>query len=384
MTLPIGQTNFTTAAVTEVLDGARGKVGRLIAEHPGQMPIYTTQGRWHFDDDSWAPLWSGGFLAGLLWTFAGLEDDGTWRRAAEDYSRLLEPRKLDGGTHDLGFLFVPSWGRWHAAAPSDATREVLVQAGRTLAGRFNPHGRYISTWVSPASTFIDVMPNIEVIYMAANLAGDARLADIATAHALTSRRHLVRGDGSTVHEGIFDAATGEFLHGGTHQGYRPDSTWARGQAWAIHGFGSAYRWTGDERMLETARRCADFYIESVGDRYVGPNDWDDPQPEFPYESSAASIAASGMLQLSQLDAAHGAEYAKYARGILAALSTETFLGRPGDGWEGIVRHAIYHRSEGIGVDESIMWGDYYFVDGLAQLVRDEAGARTAVRSAAAR
>lgn len=368
MTLPTGQASFTGAAVSDVIDLARRKVDRLISGHPGQMPIYTTGGRWHFGEDAWAPLWSGGFLAGLLWIFAGMDDSGKWRRAAEEYSRLLEPRKLDGGTHDIGFLFVPSWGRWHALAPSDRTRDVLIQAGRTLAGRFNPRGRYIATWVSPGSTFIDVMPNIEIIYLAARLAGDARLSDIATAHALTSRRHLVRGDGSTIHEGIFDPETGEFLHGGTHQGYRPDSTWARGQAWAIHGFGSAYRWTGDERMLQTARRCADFYIESVGDRYVGPNDWDDPQPEFPYESSAAAIAASGMLQLAGLDPAGGDDYVRYARRVLATLSTETFLGRPGDGWEGIVRHAIYHRSEAIGVDESIMWGDYYFVDGLAQLL----------------
>lgn len=371
MTLSAPHTTFQSAEIGDVLAIARRKVEQLVSTHPGQMPTYTENGRWHFDEDTWAPMWSGGFLAGMLWIFAESEGEPRWRKWAESYSRLLEPRKIDGGTHDLGFLFVPSWGRWHALAPSDETRDVLIQAGHTLAGRFNPHGRYIATWVSPSSTFIDVMPNIEIIYMAAHLAGDKQLAEMATAHALTSRRYLVRGDGSTVHEGIFDPASGEFVRGRTHQGYRSDSSWARGQAWAIHGFGAAYRWTDDERFLETARRCADYYIARVGDRYVGPNDWDDPQPEFPYESSAASIAASAMLQLARLDPARGARYTDYARRILATLSTETFLGRAGDGWEGILRHAIYHRSEGIGVNESIMWGDYYFVDGLAQLRRSD-------------
>lgn len=376
MTLSAPQTTFQRDAIGDVLTIARRKVEQLVSGHPGQMPTYTENGRWYFDDDSWAPMWSGGFLAGMLWIFAEIDGDPRWREQAESYSRLLEPRKTDGGTHDLGFLFMPSWGRWHALAPTDQTRDVLIQAGRTLAARFNPHGRYIATWVSPSSTFIDVMPNIEIIYVAAHLAGDEQLADIATAHALTSRRYLVRGDGSTAHEGIFDPASGEFVRGRTHQGYRSDSSWARGQAWAVHGFGATYRWTGDERFLDAARRCADYYIAEVGERYVGPNDWDDPQPEFPYESSAASIAASAMLQLAGLDPAGRDRYADYARRILATLSTETFLGGPGDGWEGILRHAIYHRSEGIGVDESIMWGDYYFVDGLSQLLRSDDAAQS--------
>ena len=55
-----------------------------------------------------------------------------------------------------------------------------------------------------------------------------RLRDIATRHALTTRRVLVRGDGSTAHEGIFDLETGEFLRQSTQQGYRADSCWSRG------------------------------------------------------------------------------------------------------------------------------------------------------------
>jgi unsaturated chondroitin disaccharide hydrolase len=368
MTLEVPRLDDVTAAAVErAMTIAQDRVRRLITQHPGQIPVYTQGGRWHFDDDSWAPIWTGGFLAGMMWIFAERTSDPQWRAQAEKYSRLLESRKFDGGTHDIGFLFTPSWGRWHQIDPSETTREVLIQAGRTMAGRFNPAGRYLRTWVAPGSTFIDVMMNVGIIYQAAELSGDRALAEVATAHAMTSRRYLVRGDSSTVHEGWFDPDSGEFLRAATHQGVRSDSSWVRGHAWAIYGFGTAFQWTGDERFLDTARRCADLYIERVGEHYVGPNDWEEAAPEFPFEASAASIAASAMLQLATLLSDGGARYRDYARGIVARLSGPEFLGTPDDPWEGVIKHSMYHRGEGMGVDESVMWGDYYFVEALHRL-----------------
>jgi len=82
----------------------------------------------------------------------------------------------------------------------------------------------------------------------------------AVKHCLTTRRYLVRGDGSTAHEGLFDLETGVFLRQTTHQGWRNDSSWARGQAWALYGFTTAFSYTGDTRFLETAETCAMFYM----------------------------------------------------------------------------------------------------------------------------
>ena len=53
----------------------------------------------------------------------------------------------------------------------------------------------------------------------------------------------MRSDGSTAHEGIFDLDTGAFLRQSTHQGLRPDSTWARGLAWSLYGFGTVFTYT---------------------------------------------------------------------------------------------------------------------------------------------
>lgn len=360
---------MSTARVAEIdTDRAfsiiESQLRQLITEHPLQIPTYTQGGRWHIDEDSWAPAWTGGFLTGMIWAIATRTSDPWWRDQAERYSRLLEPRKLDTGTHDIGFIFTPSWGRWYTADPTPEVRDVLVQAGRTLAASYNPRGRYLRTWVAEGSTFIDIMMNVDIIYQAAELSGDRSLADIATGHALTSRRFLVRGDASTVHEGWFDGQTGEFLRTATHQGYRADSCWVRGHCWAMYGFGVAYRRTGDARFLRTARDCADLYILNTGDRLVPPNDWDDPQPEFEFEASAASVAASAMLQLGELLGDEGDEYLSYGSRIVAELASPRFLAQPGDGWEGLIKQATYHRANGLGVQESNMWGDYYFVEAL--------------------
>jgi len=349
-------------------DIAKAHVRELVSTHPGTFPTYTESGIWHLDSDPWAPTWSAGFLTGMLWIFSRHDADPWWREQAERYSLLLEERKRDEGTHDIGFIFTPSWGRWHAVDPSPRTAEVLIEAGRTMARRFNHRGGYLSTWVDEGSSFIDVMMNIGIIYEAAALAEDAELAAVATAHALTTRRYLVRGDGTSVHEAWFDPETGAFQRTATHQGYRSDSSWVRGHAWGIYGFGTAFSWTGDPRFLDTAKRLADAYIERTGDELVPPNDWDDPNPALRYESSAGAVAASAMLQLADLSGVAGERYRDYALRLVARLSGPEFLAGPDGGWQGVLMHATYHFNNHVGVDESVMWGDHYFVEALDRVL----------------
>jgi unsaturated chondroitin disaccharide hydrolase len=346
---------------------AQEQVRQMITNHPGKIPEYTENGKWHFNQDAWAPGWTAGFVAGLIWIFAERTGDPWWREQAEKYSVLVEPRKQDDGTHDVGFLITHSWGRWHELDPSKRTEEVLIEAGRTLAKSFNTTGKYLKTWVDDGSSFIDIMMNVGIIFQAGALANDPELTNVAAQHTLTTRRFLVRGDASTIHEGWFDPETGEFLRAATHQGLRADSCWVRGLTWAIYGFGTAYQWTRDERFLDTARRCADFYIANTGERLVPPNDFDDPNPDFPYEASAASVAAAGLLQLAELMEGDGQRYEEYARRTLGRLSAPDFLGRVEEGWEGIIKQATYHHGNNLGVNESNMWGDYYYVEALHKL-----------------
>jgi unsaturated chondroitin disaccharide hydrolase len=99
-----------------------------------------------------------------------------------------------------------------------------VHAGRTLAMRFNERGRYLRSFLAPDSLFIDIMMNVGVIFHSAQETGDPELARIAVEHCLITRRTLVRGDGSTSHEGIFDLDTGQFLRQTTQQGWRDDAS----------------------------------------------------------------------------------------------------------------------------------------------------------------
>jgi unsaturated chondroitin disaccharide hydrolase len=357
-----------TADIDEAFEFAERQVRALVTTRPGLMPTYTEDGRWVLEGDPWAPSWAGGFLTGMMWIFAERTGDPWWREQAEQYCLLLEPRKNDTGTHDIGFVLDPSWGRWYELDPTPHAREVLAQGGRTMAGRMQQAGGYLSTWVAPGSTFIDVMMNVGVIFRAAQLTDDDSLRKIALRHCLTSRRYLMRGDGSTVHEGWFDVTTGEFLRASTHQGWRSDSTWARGQAWAIYGFAVAYGYTHDAALLDAACRAADYYIENTPD-HVPPNDWLEPEPALRWEASAAACAAAGMLKLAEGqdvagDSQAASRYRQYGLAVLATLRSTEFLAVDTPGWEAIVRHATYHHDTKLAIDESVMWGDYYFIEAL--------------------
>src|SRR5580700_4458801 len=304
----------------EALVFAGDQVRRLVTEHPDYFPLYTKQGKWKHESEAWTN-WCEGFLGGMLWILARHTGDPWWRERAEHYSLLIEHRKTDRDVHDLGFLFLPTWKEWYDLTGDPDKNQVLIEAGRTLALRFQQGGKYLHSFVAPDSLFIDIMMNVGIIFYAAEQADDQALWRIATEHCLTTRRFLVRGDGSTSHEGLFDLQTGEFLRQTTHQGWRNDSSWARGQTWAIYGFTTAHQFTKDARFLDTAQRCADFYLERTPANGVPPNDWEEPSPSQPYESSAAAIAAAGLLELASTtdQTPKTAHYREYAFVILNTL-----------------------------------------------------------------
>lgn len=365
------------------LEFAGKQLRHLVETYPAYFPIYTVNGKWKHGGETWTN-WCEGFLGGQLWLICQSTDDPWWREKAEHYSRLIEHRKTDRKVHDLGFLFWPTWKRWYDVTGDPAANNVVIEAGRTLALRFKEKGRYLCSFVADNSLFIDIMMNVGVIFYAAQQTGDEDLWRIANQHCLVTRRTLVRGDGSTAHEGIFDTETGEFLHQSTHQGWRHDSCWARGQAWALYGFGTAYAFTRDARFLQTAEACANYYIERTPDHGVPPNDWDEPNPELPYESSAAAVTASGLLDLAGLtgDPTRAHFYRQYALRILDTLTGPEFLAVETPGWEGILEHGIYHQRKGLGVDESVMWGDYFFLEAIMKVITPPACSRVTASGSA--
>jgi unsaturated chondroitin disaccharide hydrolase len=349
---------------------------QTVQAHPEYTPMYTVGGRWNREGEHWTH-WCEGFFPGILWLIHKHTSMPEWRPLAERYSAPLAPRRFDRTVHDLGFLFLSTYLRWYRLSGDPSHRQILIDAGRTLALRRQPAG-YLASFLGPHSLFIDIMMNVGIIFWAAQATNDDALRQIALDHCQTSQRYLIRPDGGTIHEAIFDVETGRFLRPSTQQGWSPESTWSRGLAWAIYGFTAAYRSSGEESFLQTACRCADFYLRRAPVGLVPYWDFDLPEngPRL-WDSSAAAIAASGLLDLS--DACPTAEtknrYRDASLEILRSLCSERFLAESRSEWEGILLHGVYHYHKGLGVDESVIWGDHFFVEALVKSLagRSDAG-----------
>ena len=355
---------------------AQKQVKRTVEKHPDFYPMYSKDGKWKHEGPAWTH-WCDGFFPGMMWIFQkneaanGGDDADFWLKTAIRYTKPLEPRQHDRDVHDLGFLFLSTYYRWYQVQRDPALNDVLVQAGRTLAMRFREKGQYLRSFVSDNSLFIDIMMNVGIIFYAARETGDKMLREIAIRHSLTTRRVLVRGDGSTAHEGLFDLESGEFLKQTTHQGYRGDSCWSRGLAWSLYGFGTCYEYSRDPRFLETAEACADYYITYSPSNGVPPWDYNAPaESRKLLDTSAGAIAASGLLRLSRLlqDPVKAHFYWTTGVRIMRTLCQE-HLATKDKNWEGILKGGVYHIHKNLGVNESVMWGEYFFVEALAHILR---------------
>ncbi len=83
------------------------------------------------------------------------------------------------------------------------------------------------------------------------------------------------------------------------------------------------------------------------------------------DTSAAAIAASGLFRLGGLcaDPAKGLLYDSTARHILRSLCAD-YLSQSDPEWEGILKGGVYHLHKNLGVNESVMWGEYFFLEAL--------------------
>ncbi len=191
---------------------------------------------------------------------------------------------------------------------------------------------------------------------------DGQLAQVAIRHALTTEQVYFRADGSTYHTATLDPESGQVLDRGTFQGARPESCWSRGQAWAIAGFAEAYRYTGRSGFLEASLRAWQYYSkQSNGTLPL----WGFEAPHgSPRDSSAAAIAAYGILLLGMTCGDTSLINAGLAH--LAYLYEHCLRDV---GYDGLLDHAAYSVPHGVGIDEAIVWGDYFFMKALDLLDR---------------
>ncbi len=286
---------------------------------------------------------------------------------------------------------------------------------------------FIHSFNGPHSLFVDTIRSCRALAVAHQLGHvlmgeqDARISLLQrlVEHAINTARYSVYyGEGRdaydergrTTHEAIFNTVSGVFRCPNSQQGFSPFTTWTRGQAWAICGFAEQLEFfrrtgvapvsklhrekeVGDRRdacpaFLRAALATADHFIEhSCVD---GIPMWDTGAPHLhrlgnyaaktsdpynqwePVDSSAAAIAAQGLIRLGNYLTANGEKksgvrYRQAGLTISRTLFREPYLSTDPK-HQGLILHSVYHRPNGwdyiapgqsVPNGESSMWGDYH-------------------------
>ncbi|AGC47729.1 alpha-12C2-mannosidase [Myxococcus stipitatus DSM 14675] len=367
---------FSDAEVSRVVSFARNQLRKTATAMPDATrspKASLANGTWTTVPNTGATAWTQGFFPGSMWMLyqAGLEP--SWSSKADRWTRPLEVQKTNRQTHDLGFKMFLSYGAAYRFTADPYYRDVLLESAESLAARYNTRVGIIdccdwnSAWDVPLVT--DTMMNLELLLWAAANGGRTELRTMALNHALVTLRDAVRPDGSSFHYVDYNGATGAIRSKGTFQGYSASSTWARGHAWLIYGYTLVYRYTGDARMLEAARKVTDWYLAHVPADQVPK--WDFDAPGTQRDSSAAAIVASALLELSVLetDAARRTRYRDAALRTLDTLMSPAYFAQ-GTNSPGLLLHGVGHLPANQEVDVSLIYGDYYFLEAVLRFNAD--------------
>jgi len=413
-------------------------------------PVFTKNGRYHAR--GWTE-WTQGFQFGS----SLLQFDATGDRAFLELgrSRTIErmaPHLTHVGVHDHGFNNVSTYGAlWRLSCEgrieaNDWERQfyelALKVSGAVQARRWTrlPDGGYIHSFNGAHSLFVDTIRSLRALALGHALGQrlmdeqdtQVNLLERLLHHARTTAQFNVyfgRGRdrydvrGRTAHESLFNVASGTYRGPSTQQGYSPFSTWTRGLAWAMLGFGEQIEFLAtvpdagldpyggrpeiDAVMLGAARATCDHYIEaataadgipywdagapglpSLGDWQQRPADpFNDREP---VDSSAAAIAAQGLLRLSRSmrlrnEAADADRYEQAGLHVLSALFDDAGPYLATDArHQGLLLHSVYHwpnrwdhvpPGASVPRGESSQWGDYHAREAALYLMRLAEGGR---------
>ena len=393
-------------------------------------PVFTINGK--YSTRGWTE-WTQGFQYGsMILQFDVTGDKHLLDTSRKKTLEAMAPHVSHMGVHDHGFNNVSTYGNLLRLMKEGKTSGdeweknfyelALKISGAVQAARWTAikTGGYIHSFNGPHSLFVDTMRTCRALMLSHALGhvfqgeNDAKInllerailhmratADYAVYYGEGRDSYDVRG--RTAHESIFNVTDGNFRCPNSQQGYTGFTTWTRGLAWAMCGFAEELEWLqtvsatelqnygGKENiqafMLKAAKATCDFYIEYT------PTDgipyWDTGAPQLhrisdhlnkpadpynafePVDSSAAAIAAQGLLRLGKFLGSTEPETARrYWQAGLTVISTllqEPYLSIDPQ-HHGLILHSIYHRPNGwdhipngskIPNGESSMWGDYH-------------------------
>jgi unsaturated chondroitin disaccharide hydrolase len=406
-------------------------------------PVFTINGR--YTTRGWTQ-WTQGFQYGnALLCFDFTSNAELLKSARRHVVADMAEHLSHTGVHDHGFNNISTYGQLRRLMLEGRIEMndwelrfyelALKVSGAVQAARWTglPKGRgYIHSFNGSHSLFIDTIRSLRILGLAHllghSLVGEqdvrVNLLGRLLSHAATAAQfNIYYGEGRdaydipefrgrTVHEAIFNPASGAFRCPSSQQGYSPFTTWTRGLAWAMLGFAEQLEFIDSlpEKefnienlpsksdicvMLERAARATcDFYIHQAS-ALDGICYWDTGAPGLhelgdwmskpadpfnkhePVDASASAIAAQGMLRLGYILGDGGREYTQAGLTVLDRLLQEPYLSTDAD-HEGILLHCIYHRPKGwdyippgaaIPYGESCMWGDYHLLEAMLLVSR---------------
>jgi len=401
-------------------------------ENGGPVPVFTVQGK--FTSRGWTD-WTLGFVYGsALLQFDAFWDEAFLKIGRERTLQRMAPYVTHFGTHDHGFNNVSTYGNlWRLMKENRLKADeaetnfydlALKSSGAVQAQRWthisNGEG-FIHSFNGPHSLFADTMRSLRSLALAHKL-GHVLLAERdeklsllrrLIEHARTTAKwsiyygtgrdsYDVRG--RVAQESIFNVADGFYRSPGSQQGYSPFTTCTRSLAWIMLGYTEQLEYLatladseldkvgGREAVeavfLNAARASSDYYIERTptdgipywdtgapGLQFLG-NHLDRPADPFndfePVDSSAAAIAAQGLLRLGNFLTTRGQfvdaeRYWQAGLTVLSTLFSEPYLCTDPN-HHGLILHAVYHRPNGwdyipndrrVPCGEATMWGDYH-------------------------
>ena len=210
--------------------------------------------------------------------------------------------------------------------------------------------------------------NLDLLFTVSKWTGDNKYKDIAIKHAVTTMNNHFRPDYTCWHVVSYNN-DGTVERKQTHQGKNDDSSWSRGQAWAVYGYTSCYRETNDTTFLNFAVNIADMIMERVKTDDAIPY-WDYDAPvteETPRDASAAAVTAAGFIELSTM-VPDGKKYLDYAEKILKSLSSDAYLAKAGENQGFILLHSVGSLPNGSEIDTPLNYADYYYLEALKRFM----------------
>ena len=314
--------------------------------------------------------WTSGHFPGSLWYLYEATGDAFFKDRATVWTESIAPNSKVSDNHDVGFIMYCSFGNARRLLKTDRYDALLLETAGSLSKRFNGKLGLIRSWgeLDEEKNFLvipDNMMNLEILEWAAKNGGEKRFDEIARSHATKTMGHHFRADGGTYHVLDYDQGTLRVKAIMRGQGASCETAWSRGQAWAIYGYTMMYRETKDPAYLAFAQKVSDFAINHPNLPVDGVPYWDFGAPGEERDSSAASIMASGLLELSTfVPGDRGAKYRAFAVKQLLSLSSDAYFAKPGENGDWLLKHGVGHKPAGGEIDTPLDYGDYYYLEAL--------------------